>query len=157
MYIGDSSSRNQYQSLICMLHSAVPHANYTTTLEGGVSTFTFTDNGVKAMLECNVSLVDVVSEKIGRVLKLDSIETGEGWKGIDMLIFNTWHWWNLAPYGMNQVQRLARGRRNPSWAQVLNIPRRFAAAAAVSRAEGGVKQDYKASSFARHNEPLAAA
>lgn len=37
-------------------------------------------------------LVDIVTEPIGRVLKLDSI-TGGAWLGIDLLIFNTWHWW----------------------------------------------------------------
>ncbi|XP_059662773.1 protein trichome birefringence-like 41 isoform X2 [Cornus florida] len=52
------------------------------------------DYGVKVMLHHTVYLVDVVREKIGRVLKLDSIENGSKlWQGIDTLIFNTWHWW----------------------------------------------------------------
>ena len=38
-------------------------------------------------------LVDIVRESVGRVLKLDSIQAGDTWKQMDMLIFNTWHWW----------------------------------------------------------------
>lgn len=41
----------------------------------------------------NEFLVDVVNEPIGRVLKLDSISSGDQWKGVDALIFNTYHWW----------------------------------------------------------------
>lgn len=50
------------------------------------------DYGVSVMYYRTTYLVDIVSESVGRVLKLDSI-TGSSWLGIDLLIFNTWHWW----------------------------------------------------------------
>jgi hypothetical protein len=50
---------------------------------------------VSVMMSRNAFLVDLVKTKTGgsTVLKLDSIENGNAWRGYDMLIFNTWHWW----------------------------------------------------------------
>lgn len=42
MFVGDSLSRNQWQSLTCLLHSSVPNSNYTLARVGDVSIFTFT-------------------------------------------------------------------------------------------------------------------
>ena len=49
--------------------------------------------GVTLYLYRTPYLVDIVREKVGKVLNLNSIDAGNAWKGMDMLIFNSWHWW----------------------------------------------------------------
>ncbi|KAJ0837565.1 putative PMR5 domain, PC-Esterase [Helianthus annuus] len=94
MYIGDSVSENQWQSMMCLLRTSLPpqsiineHTAKSTT------TVTFEDYGVSISVFLSHYLVDIVEEDIGRVLKLDSITNGDVWKENDVLIFNTWLWW----------------------------------------------------------------
>ncbi|KAH6828082.1 TRICHOME BIREFRINGENCE-LIKE 38 [Perilla frutescens var. hirtella] len=93
MFVGDSLSLNQWNSLACMLHAAAPNAKTTYVRNSTISYITFQDYSVTIYLYTSHYLVDIVHESKGNILKLDSIENGKAWRGMDMLIFNTWHWW----------------------------------------------------------------
>uniref|UniRef100_A0A5B7BTB2 Uncharacterized protein n=1 Tax=Davidia involucrata TaxID=16924 RepID=A0A5B7BTB2_DAVIN len=93
MFVGDSLSLNQWQSLTCMLHVSEPHTKYTLQRTGGLSTFAFPVYNVSIIFSRNAFLVDISNKNNRRVLRLDSMVDGKMWKGMDLLIFETWHWW----------------------------------------------------------------
>ncbi|CAI9089261.1 OLC1v1023808C1 [Oldenlandia corymbosa var. corymbosa] len=93
MFVGDSLSLNMWNSLGCMLHSSVPKSRYSFIRREGISQITFLDYGVSLFLYRTPYLVDMVKENMGVVLQLDSIRDGDAWRGMDLLIFNSWHWW----------------------------------------------------------------
>ncbi|XP_047174938.1 protein trichome birefringence-like 41 isoform X4 [Vigna umbellata] len=93
MFVGDSVSLNQWQSLICLLHSFLPQTQILDELDKLVYNYTFPDYQVSVFVYHSTHLVDIEEEKIGRVLKLDSIKSGSIWKNMDILVFNTWLWW----------------------------------------------------------------
>ncbi|KAI4306399.1 hypothetical protein L6164_029680 [Bauhinia variegata] len=93
MFVGDSLSLNMWESLSCMIHASVPNAKTNFIRKESLSTVIFQDYDVTIQLYRTPYLVDIVREDVGRVLRLDSILAGNAWKDMDLLIFNSWHWW----------------------------------------------------------------
>ncbi|KAK1416695.1 hypothetical protein QVD17_25810 [Tagetes erecta] len=93
MFVGDSLSYNQWQSLACLLYSHDRHYNLRLTHQGAFSTVFFTEHEVSIMYLKNGFLVDLVTNEKGRILRLDSISRGRIWGEADILIFNSYHWW----------------------------------------------------------------
>ncbi|KAI4306052.1 hypothetical protein L6164_029364 [Bauhinia variegata] len=96
VFVGDSMSLNQWQSLTCMLHSQSPHTGLVKEREEGLSKFTFLDYNVSIIMERNALLVEIAKKSKGDVLNLGSIadDDAQRWRESDVLVFNSWHWWN---------------------------------------------------------------
>ncbi|MBA0871435.1 hypothetical protein Goshw_025645 [Gossypium schwendimanii] len=93
MFVGDSLSLNMWESMACMIHASVPNSKTTFVRKSPLSFVIFEDYGVTLYLYRTPYLVDIVKENVGDVLNLGSIKGGNAWIGMDLLIFNSWHWW----------------------------------------------------------------
>ncbi|GKU92181.1 hypothetical protein SLEP1_g5944 [Rubroshorea leprosula] len=102
MFVGDSLNRGQYVSMICLLHRLIPeHAKSMETFNSDSLTI-FTAKEYNAtiefywapfLLESNAdnAIVHRISD---RVVKKGSINKhGKHWKGVDIMVFNSYLWW----------------------------------------------------------------
>ncbi|XP_057956336.1 protein trichome birefringence-like 28 isoform X2 [Malania oleifera] len=88
--VGDSLNRNQWESLACLLYSAIPPSRAFVDLQSG-------DYKVfKAKFHWSPFLVQLDDSQAhgNRALRLDKLPaSARRWRGASVMVFNSGHWW----------------------------------------------------------------
>ncbi|KAG8377061.1 hypothetical protein BUALT_Bualt09G0128900 [Buddleja alternifolia] len=104
MFVGDSVNRNQWESMICLLQSAITPGKATWKMGAPLSVFavqeynaTFEFYWAPFLVESNSD--DPRNHSISqRIIMPESISNhGIHWKAADYLVFNTYIWWMNSP------------------------------------------------------------
>uniref|UniRef100_A0A0D9X394 Uncharacterized protein n=1 Tax=Leersia perrieri TaxID=77586 RepID=A0A0D9X394_9ORYZ len=103
MFVGDSLNRNQWESMVCLLQSAIPYGQKTLTKfvnNGSLNVFRAHEYNATVefywapfLVQSNSDDPQVHSVR-DRVIAWRSIaKHAANWKGVHYLVFNTYIWW----------------------------------------------------------------
>ncbi|XP_008789130.2 protein ESKIMO 1 [Phoenix dactylifera] len=100
MFVGDSLNRNQWESMVCLVQSAVPPGKKTLVKNGSLNVFRAEEYDATVEFYWAPFLVESNSDDPNfhsiqnRIIMPESIKKhGKNWKKVDYLIFNTYIWW----------------------------------------------------------------
>lgn len=102
LFVGDSVIQGQFYSLVCLIHSLIPdqQAKSMENINDSLTLFTAKDYNATIgfywapfLLESN-SDHNFTLQLSERIVRKGSIDThGDHWKGVDLIVFDTYLWW----------------------------------------------------------------
>ncbi|KAI3442297.1 PMR5N domain-containing protein [Psidium guajava] len=104
VFVGDSLNRNQWDSMVCMLESAIPPTLKSLSYHYNASLTIFRAHEYNATIEyywapllvesnCDNAVNHPADHRIARVRAIE--KHAKHWNDADFLIFNSYRWWRL--------------------------------------------------------------
>ncbi|XP_077214763.1 protein trichome birefringence-like 33 [Tasmannia lanceolata] len=100
MFIGDSLNRGQFVSMVCLLHSVIPENAKSMETFDSLTVFRAEDYNASIEFYWAPFIVEsnsdnaVIHRITDRIVRAGAINKhAKHWKGVDILVFNTYLWW----------------------------------------------------------------